>query len=211
LAATLGACAPGGPSSSTPAYVDSRECAECHTQEWEAWSGSHHDLAMQEVGEETVLGDFDDASFEHFGVTSRFFRRDGAFFVNTEGPDGEYADFEIAYVFGVEPLQQYLVEFPGGRYQCLTVAWDTEQERWFHLYPDERIPPNDELHWTGRYQRWNAMCAECHSTELKKNYDVETDTYATTWHEIDVGCQACHGPGAAHMAWARGEGGDDET
>ena len=127
---------------------------------------------------------------------------DSAYFTGL-GPDGELADFEITYTFGVEPLQQYLVEFPGGRLQCLTIAWDTERGRWFHLYPDERIPPDDELHWTGRYQRWNAMCAECHSTELRKNYDPETDTYATTWHEIDVGCQACHGPGGAHVEWAR--------
>jgi predicted CXXCH cytochrome family protein len=166
---------------------------------------------MQEASAETVLGDFDDVTFEHLGVTSRFFRRGESFYVNTEGPDGEPADFEITYTFGVEPLQQYLIEFPGGRYQCLTIAWDTTAKRWFHLYPDERIPAGDELHWTGRYQRWNAMCAECHSTELRKNYDLETDTYATTWHEIDVGCQACHGPGAAHLAWARGEGGDEET
>ena len=187
---------------STGAYVDSQSCSLCHIEEWEAWSGSHHDLAMQIASEGTVLGDFDDAVFEHMGVTSRFFRKGGGFWVNTEGPDGELADFEIGYTFGVEPLQQYLVEFPGGRMQCLTIAWDTEAKRWFHLYPNERIPHDDELHWTGRYQRWNAMCAECHSTQLEKNYDAETDTYNTTWHEIDVGCQACHGPGGEHVAWA---------
>jgi len=206
LLAALAASACGGDGDSagaaTAVYVDSRTCAECHDQEARLWSGSHHDLAMQEATEETVLGDFDDASFEHFGVTTRFFRRDGGFFVNTEGPDGALADFEIEYTFGVEPLQQYLIELPGGRVQCLTIAWDTERREWFHLYPDERIEPGDELHWTGRYQRWNAMCAECHSTDLKKNYDPATDTYATTWHEIDVGCQACHGPGSVHLAQA---------
>ena len=123
--------------------------------------------------------------------------------VHTEGPDGVYADFEIAYAFGVEPLQQYLVDFPDGRKQCLTIAWDTSAKRWFSLYPDDRYEAGDPLHWTGRYQSWNLMCAECHSTALDKGYDAATDTYETTWHEIDVGCQACHGPGGAHIEWAR--------
>ena len=185
------------------AYVDDAACADCHAREHDAWSGSHHDLAMQDATADTVLGDFDDATFTHGSVTSRFFRRDGRFFVNTEGPDGRLADFELAYTFGVEPLQQYLAPFPGGHLQSLTIAWDTGRGRWIHLYPDQEIPPDDPLHWTGRYQRWNLMCAECHSTHLRPNYDVESDTYRTTWAAIDVGCQACHGPGAAHVDQAR--------
>ncbi len=187
-------------------HVDESACADCHPTEHAAWSGSHHDRAMQEATQETVLGDFDDATFTHFGVTSRFFTRDGRFFVNTEGPDGRPADFELAYTFGVEPLQQYLAPFPGGRLQSLTIAWDTAQEAWIHLYPDARTAPDDPLHWTGRYQRWNLMCAECHSTDLRPNHDAATDTYRTTWAAIDVGCQACHGPGGEHVAWARAAG-----
>ena len=185
------------------AYVDETACAGCHEAEHQAWTGSHHDLAMQPATRETVLGDFADATFTHRGVTSRFFTRDGRFFVNTEGADGQFADFELTYTFGAEPLQQYLAPFPGGRLQGLTIAWDTRRKEWFHLYPDERIAPDDPLHWTGRYQTWNAMCAECHSTNLRKNYDVASDTYRTVWDALDVGCQACHGPGERHVAWAR--------
>jgi predicted CXXCH cytochrome family protein len=194
---------PTGEAASQAAYVTDASCVECHPQQFEKWTGSHHDLAMQLADTETVLGDFGGSAFTHFGVTSRFFQRDGRFFVNTEGPDGRLADFEIRYTFGFTPLQQYLVEFPGGRLQSLTIAWDTARGRWFHLYPDERIAHDDPLHWTGRYQRWNAMCAECHSTDLEERYDPATDTYRTTWREIDVGCQACHGPGGEHDAWAR--------
>ena len=103
---------------------------------------------------------------------------------------------------GYEPLQQYLIEFPGGRLQCLTVAWDTEQERWYHLYPDERIVADDALHWTGRYQTWNHMCAYCNTTDLRKNYDAATDSYSTTWAELGAGCESCHGPGEEHVSWA---------
>ncbi|MEE2637324.1 MAG: multiheme c-type cytochrome [Acidobacteriota bacterium] len=181
------------------AYVDDTDCVACHRDEYEAWTGSHHDLAMQVANPETVLGDFDDASFTHEGVTFTFFQRDDRFFVNTEGPNGEPEDFELTYTLGVEPLQQYLSPFPGGRLQSLTIAWDTERREWFHLYPNEWIEPNDPLHWTGRYQNWNLQCAACHSTDLRKDYDPVSDNYRTTWAELDVGCQACHGPGETHL------------
>jgi tetratricopeptide (TPR) repeat protein len=165
--------------------------------------GSDHQLAMQVASEESVLGDFDDAVITIDGVTSRFFRREGAFWINTAGADGVPADFRIDYVFGVHPLQQYLVALPGGRLQCLVATWDDVEKRWYDLYPDETIKPGGPYHWTGHYQNWNLMCAECHSTDLRENYDLDTGTYATTWAEINVSCQACHGPGHAHVQWAQ--------
>lgn len=178
-------------------------CITCHEKEYAEWRNSHHDLAMQEATDQTVLGDFSDVTFTHQGVPFRFFKRDGRFFCNTKGPDGQFADFEITYTFGVEPLQQYLVPFPGGRLQCLPVAWDTRQKRWFHLYPDQTFRADDPLRWTGSYQTWNNMCAKCHSTNLRKNYNLEQDAYHTEWDVLDVSCQACHGPGKTHVEWAR--------
>ena len=189
-------------------FVGGNVCAECHQLERDLWSGSHHDLAMQVASEETVLGDFDGTEFTHFGVTSTFSRRNGGFFMRTEGPAGELVDYEIKYVFGVEPLQQYLVEFPGGRFQVSSLCWDTRPaaeggQRWFHVYDDEEITHDDVLHWTGPNQNWNFMCAECHSTDLQKNYDLASDSYRTQWSEINVSCEACHGPGSNHVTWAR--------
>ena len=189
-------------------YVGSAACGECHAEQFQAWQGSHHDLAMDEATDASVRGDFDDAEFTAHGVTSRFYRKDGGFWVRTDGPDGALADYEIAYTFGWEPLQQYLIRFPDGRLQALGIAWDTrpaEQggQRWLHLYPDEvDMGPDHPLHWTGREQTWNYQCAECHSTGLDKGYDPEQDSYHTTWAGIDVGCEACHGPGATHVRQA---------
>ena len=188
-------------------YVGGTACATCHQTQADAWAGSHHDLAMQEATEETVLGDFDDASFTHLGVTTTFYRDGDRFIVRTEGPDGQPAEYEVEFTFGVTPLQQYLVPFPGGRHQVLTVAWDTRPasdggQRWFHLYPDERVSPGDPLHWTRVSQNWNYMCAECHSTGLEKGYDAEARTYQTTWTDLDVSCEACHGPGSRHVELA---------
>ncbi len=161
---------------------------------------------MQVADETTVLGDFSDARFVHFGTASRFYRRDGKFLVSTEGHDGQPAEFEITYTIGMRPLQQYLVAFPGGRLQSLTIAWDTETRRWFSLDPRDKIAPSDPRHWTGRYQNWNLMCAECHTTNLHKGYASMGDSYRTTWSAFDVGCQACHGPGSAHVRWAASVG-----
>jgi predicted CXXCH cytochrome family protein len=196
----------------SPDYVGRKVCTNCHSEQAAQWSGSHHDLAMQEATTETVLGNFNNASLTQFGVTSTFYRKDGQYRVRTEGPDGKLQDYPIRYTFGVDPLQQYLIEFPGGRLQALSLAWDARPrdqggQRWFHLYPDERITHDDELHWTQPAQNWNSMCAECHSTHLQKNYDPATRTFATTWSEIDVSCEACHGPGSEHVAWAEHEPG----
>jgi predicted CXXCH cytochrome family protein len=192
----------------TPTFVGSQACAGCHAPATKAWTGSQHARAMQEATEQNVLGDFSDRRFEHRGSVAIFSKRDGKFFVRTDGPDGKPADFEIKYTFGVEPLQQYLIELPGGRLQALTIAWDTGAKRWFSLYPNEKIPAHDELHWTGRLQNWNFVCADCHSTNLRKNYDASGDTFATAWSEIHVGCESCHGPGSNHIAWAAKRVGD---
>ena len=190
-----------------PEFVGRAACAGCHAEQDRRWQGSHHDLAMQEANENTVLGDFRDAEFNKDGVVSRFFRKEGRYLVSTDGPDGKLADFQIKYSFGITPLQQYLIELPGGRLQALSISWDSrpkEQggQRWFHLYANEKIDHTDELHWTKPSQNWNFMCAECHSTNLQKNYDPASRTYHTTWSEIDVACEACHGPASQHVAWA---------
>jgi predicted CXXCH cytochrome family protein len=157
---------------------------------------------MQPAREGTVLGDFGGARFVHRGKEWRFFRSGERFVVHAEGPDGTMQDYPIAYTFGVEPLQQYLVAFPGGRLQALSAAWDTRARRWFYVNPGPDAPPGDWLHWTQPGQRWNAMCADCHSTAVLKRYDPDSDTYQTTWSEMMVGCEACHGPGSRHVAWS---------
>ena len=191
-----------------PRHVGGAVCAECHPKEKVAWQGSDHDLAMQVADQKSVLGDFAGAKFRYAGTTSTFSRRDGRYFVNTDGPDGKLHDYEVKYAFGVHPLQQYLIEMPGGRMQALSIAWDSRPkgqggQRWFHLYPGQNIKAGDWLHWTSGGQNWNFTCAECHSTNLRKNFDAASGTYRTTWSELNVACEACHGPGSNHVTWAR--------
>ena len=185
-------------------YVGGQQCAACHMAEAGLWQGSHHDLAMAAASADTVSGDFDGAQLTYNGVTSEFFVRDGAYRVRTDGPDGVLTEYEVTHAFGTEPLQQYLTRFPDGRYQVLSIAWDSRPQddggqRWFHLYPEEAVDHNDPLHWTSTFYNWNTTCAECHSTNLRKSYSPEQDRYETSYSSIDVDCEACHGPGSLHV------------
>jgi hypothetical protein len=197
-------------------YVGAVTCRECHAAEYTAWQTSHHSQAMQVAESGRVLGDFEDARFTYGSITSTFFKRDGKFRVRTDAADG-LQDFEVKFTFGVIPLQQYLIELPNGRLQALSIAWDARAkpeggQRWFHLYPGDGVDHSDELHWSGRHQNWNFMCADCHSTNVRKGYDAARDHFKTTWSELNVACEACHGPGSRHVTWARsgqaGEPGD---
>lgn len=214
-------------------FVGSEKCVTCHQEQAQKFAGSHHDQAMQLATDATVLGDFGDAEIEHHGIASRFFKDGDRFMVHTEGQDGEMRDFHVKYVFGLEPLQQYMIEFPNPdrkddsglpRVQVLRLCWDTEKKAWFYLPPPdvpEKLDPHDDLHWTGVAQRWNNMCAECHSTEYKKNFKLPDSAtkfvsatgadphaldpageYHSTFKEINVSCEACHGPGSVHIELA---------
>jgi len=191
---------------STASFTGREGCIKCHEKEYNLYKGSDHDMAMDTAVDETVLGNFDNAEFTRNGFTSKLYKKDGKFYVHTKGPGGKPGDFQIAYTFGYKPLQQYLVPFEKGRLQCLQITWDNNRKTWYHMsdsiHHGEIIKPGDWLYWTNNGQNWNGMCAECHSTNLRKNYNPETHEYHTTWSEIDVSCEACHGPASEHLKWA---------
>jgi len=194
---------PPAPAQDHPGYVGSDTCTGCHEAAATAWAGSHHALAWTWPSPETVVADFDGTVFAHDGMVARFRIEGDGYFVTVTETDGVTTDYRVHSVAGIEPLQQYLLETEPGRLQSFDVVWDTEQGGWFHLYPDQNLPPDDGLHWTGPYKTWNARCAECHATGFDKAYDATTRSYASTQAEIGVGCEACHGPGSAHLDWAQ--------
>ena len=186
-------------------YVGDQSCKKCHVTEFKEWRESHHYMSMLPPNDSTVKGDFNNVTFKADGVSSRFFKKGKKYFINTEGDDGKNHDFEVKYIFGFTPLQQYLVQFPGGRLQVPRLSWDVNKKKWFNQYAGQKIPSHDWLHWTGNAQNWNTMCATCHSTNLKKNYDVKTDTYKTSYSIINVSCESCHGAGKQHVDFINGD------
>ncbi|HYD51801.1 MAG TPA: multiheme c-type cytochrome [Gemmatimonadaceae bacterium] len=207
LLAILAACDASPPAGERDSFVGAARCAECHAPEYAAWRGSQHAVAMQEARPGAMLGRFDGTRFAHGDVTSTFGRRGERFVVTTEGANGAVTEHEVRWAFGVYPLQQYIIALPGGHYQPLPYAWDARPageggQRWFSLDPLPRPLPDDERHWAGRYANWNHMCADCHSTGVRKGYDEATDAFRTTFVEINVGCEGCHGPSSRHVVWA---------
>ncbi|MFK0569768.1 multiheme c-type cytochrome, partial [Endozoicomonas sp.] len=189
-------------------YTGSDVCKSCHAEQHQSWQKSHHQQSMARATAKTVKGDFNNAVFKYAGMQHRFYKKNDRYFVYTDNSQGQMQDFEIQYVFGVEPLQQYLIGMPDGRYQALSIAWDSRGraeggQHWYHLYPDENIKAGDSLHWTGYYQNWNSRCASCHSTNLEKKYSVQSNRFNTTFSQINVACEACHGAGRKHVEWAR--------
>ncbi len=193
---------------------DDKACIACHTEQHKAWLNSDHDLAMQKATDSTVLGDFDNATFVYNNITTTFYKKGSKFMVQTDGPDGRLHDYEISHTFGVRPLQQYLIPFPDGRFQVLDIAWDARSraeggQHWYHLHPHDEVTASDMLHLSGPNLNWNFMCADCHSTKLKKNYDIETKRYHTSYKIINVSCTACHGEAEAHLQWTKTQKGQD--
>lgn len=192
-------------------FTGSASCLGCHQTEWSQWQDSHHANSMAEANASTVLGAFNNQQQTFNGAPVRFFQRDSEYWVETWGPEGELAEFPIRYTFGWHPLQQYLLDMPDGRKQAFNVAWDSRSadaggQRWFSLYPDEPlINADDVLHWSRYAHNWNSNCADCHSTNLDKGYDLTSNQFDTQWSEINVGCEACHGAASEHLKWAQTE------
>ncbi len=188
-------------------FIGKERCQNCHKSEYKLWKQSHHSKAMAVASDSTVLGNFNNQIFiSSDGKKTLFFKKGKKFYVKTEGEGGIVNEYEITHTFGYTPLQQYLIPFNNGRYQCLPIAWDTEGKKWFslpeYLYANEKLTPTNWLYWTNGGQNWNGMCAECHSTNVKKNFNPITKSYNTTYSEINVSCESCHGPGSLHEEWA---------
>jgi predicted CXXCH cytochrome family protein len=195
------------PDRSAPEFVGSAACASCHAREADAWRPSQHAHAMQPATPQTVLGHFDGGRVANGSDSYAFSRRGDTSVISAIGADGARHDYGVRYTFGVWPLQQYLVELSKGRIQTMPIAWDARPttdggQRWFSLAPGVEAPPTDQFHWTGSGYNWNYMCADCHSTAVRKGYVADSSTFHTTFSAINVGCEACHGPASQHVSWA---------
>ncbi len=185
-------------------YAGSASCRECHVEIFEQWADSHHARAERPVHPELDRPAFDPPRAFHHGAQETAVHCTGTnFLVSARGLSGEMETHTVERVIGHHPLRQFLVPFPGGRWQALEAAWDPVRGEWFNVFGDEDRQPGEWGHWTGRGMTWNSMCAGCHNVRVRKNYDAATDSYRTAWVEHGVGCESCHGPLRAHVEWRR--------
>ncbi|QOL25097.1 ammonia-forming cytochrome c nitrite reductase subunit c552 [Thalassotalea sp. LPB0316] len=186
-------------------------CVDCHEQQVNAWKDSHHYHAMAEIATPTNLGDFSSAPMVVDGDNVHFFKKEEQYFVTMPGLDGKPMTVEITHTFGYEPLQQYIFDVGNGKYQFIPYAWDSRTaeeggQRWYNLYPG--FEATNEFHWSQMGQNWNQNCADCHSTNFKKGFDVESLSYNSTYDAINVSCTACHQGTTEHLAWTKNQTSD---
>lgn len=196
---------------SNDGYAGSSSCRTCHALEYKQWMSSDHFRSMSTISNDTeIFGHKSDAQIK----TNK-----GLFAFSKKNSGGrtfqeliEKKEFPVNYQFGYFPLMQFLADLPDGRKQVIPLAWDTSSskisaesmkqgisQRWFHLYTEEEITNNHPLYWKDHFQNWNSRCAHCHSTNLRKNYDASNNTFDTQWSEVNVACEACHGPAQDHV------------
>ncbi len=188
-------------------YAGSAACTECHAGVAAQWAQSHHGLAERPLTDALDQAAFTPArTFEHGTQKSEVRVRDGHPEVVTAGFGGKVEPYPIARVIGHDPIRQFLVAGPGGRWQTLEATYDPHRNEWFDVFGNEDRKAGEWGHWTGRGMTWNTMCASCHNTRPRKNYDAATDTFRTTMAEPSVGCESCHGPMKAHTDWRRQHG-----
>lgn len=179
------------------------ECVSCHTDSHQQWKLSDHAKAMAIATDTSVVADFNQAKIDYFTQTVEFFKQSGKFKAKiSEGGETKKV-YTLAYTFGFYPLQQFLVEGEQGKKQVFPFTWDSRPkeeggQKWYHLHAHEWIGEKDRLHWQQPLQNWNGMCADCHSDELKRQYNPADDSFKTEFSNINVGCVSCHSMSADH-------------
>jgi tetratricopeptide (TPR) repeat protein len=220
-------CADSGPSlvKSPPGYAGSASCRQCHQDAYDLWAKSKHGLAERPMRPALDAAGFqnahsftarpDSAVHAASGLPAQRVTAgltNGVYSLTADGLSGRPEVRVVERVLGNAPLRQFLTSAPGGRWQAMTAAYDPQRNEWFDVFGGENRRPGEWGNWTGRGMNWNSMCAACHNTRLRKNYNETTDAYHTTMAESGVGCEACHGPLQAHVDWEkkyRGQGRTD--
>lgn len=177
--------------------TEESNCVDCHQAQTQHWQTSDHAKAMAIATSKNVLGNFNNQTLSHYTQQATFYTKEQKYWVEIKH-ENTAQHYQITYVFGHYPLQQYLITTTQGKLQVLPYSWDSRKvvdggQRWYANYDKEDIKANDRLHWLQPLQTWNGMCADCHSSGLTRNYNEENDTFDTQWQTINVSCQSCHG------------------
>jgi tetratricopeptide (TPR) repeat protein len=185
-------------------YAGSSSCQECHREFYRMWAPSHHGLAMQPyaMARANLL---EQKAPLQIGTNS--YLADVAKGVVLErGPAGERR-FAIEQAMGGKNVYYFLTPLERGRLQVLPAGYDLRRKEWFDVAGSAMRhfgrQPDEALHWTESPFTFNTACFSCHVSQLTNNYQVQTDTYQTSWAEPGINCETCHGPAAEHIRVAR--------
>jgi predicted CXXCH cytochrome family protein len=177
--------------------LGSGACARCHDVEHAQWKNSLHIKMTKPIAEATIVGDFREGTkFADHDRAYTFGMKSGKPVISVSFGGRPPETFTVDYTLGAKRYQGYLSTLPEGRIYVLPVFWHVASKRWVDWKEITPIP--DGAH--DIRQIWNANCFNCHGTNIVQGYDLDEKKYRSTWTEMGIGCEACHGPGRQHVA-----------
>jgi len=196
---------PAVPAGTTSAdYIGSNNCGSCHKDAYQQWRQSLHIRMTKPIAEATVVGDFSGAAtLDDHGRAFAFGTADGTPFMRIAFGTAKPETFRVDYTLGAKRYQGYLSTMADGRIYVLPAFWHIESRRWVDWKEITPIPEGAH----DLRQIWNTNCFNCHGTNIAQGFDVAAKRYKSTWTEMGIGCEACHGPGKPHVelmeAWEK--------
>lgn len=186
-------------------YIGSQSCRQCHESFYQLWAPSHHGLAMQPYSPEFAAGNLTthDEAIQIGAYSYRSDIRADQGVILEQGPEGK-KQYPFAHVLGGKNVYYFLTPHTRGRLQTLPLAYNVNTKKWFDTAASgvRHFPGGQEdapVHWTDPLYTFNTGCYSCHVSQLSNNYDLQTDTYNTTWAEPGINCETCHGPAEEHV------------
>ena len=192
-------------------YVGGASCKECHEGEFESWHDTYHRSMTQVVGPETVVADFDRVRLEHNEEVFKLFKRNDEYWVRitdrqpviTGDAQGMYEqgiELRLSLVTGSHHMQVFwLPAFHGNMQIGFPFTWLIKDQKWV---PRESAFIRDP-HAVSKPEIWNLSCIRCHVTAGNPGQDLERDLTLSSSADLGISCEACHGPGEAHIAWQK--------
>ncbi|HEY2733457.1 MAG TPA: multiheme c-type cytochrome, partial [Polyangiales bacterium] len=190
-------------------YAGSGACRRCHPSHYESFHRTYHRTMTQEASEASVLGHFDGTGLDYLGTRATMQRGPGGeFWMAFSSTQGEMRRVRVERSVGSHRYQQYLGR-EGSTYFRLPIAWDVSEQRFIHMNGAFLTADPETLAADGgitradydrHVTRWNDNCVFCHNVHPNPGLDPKRDEFRTSVAELGVACEACHGPGAEHVA-----------
>ncbi|MET0388873.1 MAG: multiheme c-type cytochrome [Polyangiales bacterium] len=181
-------------------YVSSDACRSCHPGQYATWSASYHRGMTQHATPATVVGEFDGHTTFGEGPYYRVGRDgDQFYFEQADTATSAYTRKPVSLVTGSHHMQIYWYETGETRkLGQVPYVYLTADRRWVpramvFLEPPSAMRRPDES------GRWSQSCIACHTTQGQPRI-TDKGEFDTQVAELGIACEACHGPGAEHVA-----------
>ena len=193
-------------------YITSVNCKECHLSEFHSWHDSYHRTMTQRATVDTVIAPIDDITVHSRGRDYRFYKKGDQFRVQMVDPDWEIErlrkglsitqtdnppviDRQIMMTTGSHHYQAYWINGRlGNEFRQVPFV--------YHIATDQWVPREDAFLQRSSQERefalWNNNCVLCHTVGGRPGFDVLKNTWQTSFVELGIACEACHGPGRKH-------------